>query len=96
MPENSPDPFATQYSDGFDDLLRQAGLSLAVTTYQAGRLVLLRPHLGCLNTHYVSFSRPTGLAISETQWAIGADNEILTFGLSQAALVDCPPETDRV
>lgn len=96
MNTTSPHPFATNYSDGFDDLLRQARLSLAVTTYQAGRLVLLRPHVSGLNTHYVAFNRPTGLAVSDTQWAIGTGIEIQTFGLSQAALLDCPPETDRV
>jgi len=88
--------FATSYSDGFDALLRQAGISLALTTYQAGRLVLLRPHPDALNTHYVTFNRPTGLAVSPTQWAIGTGVEIRTFGLSQAALVDCPAGTDRV
>ena len=89
-------PFSIAYSDGFDDLLRQRHLTLAVTTYQAGRLVLLRPHAGALNSHYLSFNRPTGLAISETALAIGTGTEIQTFGLSQAALGDCPPGTDRV
>jgi uncharacterized protein (TIGR03032 family) len=96
MTDPSQHPFATNYSDGFDELLRSAGISLALTTYQAGRLVLLRPHPGTLNTHYVPFNRPTGLAVSPTAWALGAGVEIRTFGLSQAALTDCPPGTDRV
>lgn len=96
MTDTSQHPFATNYSDGFDGLLRDARISLALTTYQAGRLVLLRPHAGTLNTHYVPFNRPTGLAIGPTEWALGAGVEVRMFGLSQAALVDCPPDTDRV
>lgn len=97
MTESGPiHPFSIAYSDGFDDLLRQARLTLAVTTYQAGRLVLLRPHAGTLNSHYLSFKRPTGLAISQTALAIGTSMEIQTFGLSQSALGDCPTGTDRV
>ena len=89
-------PLATRYSDGFDTLLADSQCSLAVTTYQAGQLVLLRPQADGLNTHYLPFNRPTGLAVSPTEWALGTGIEIQTFGLSQASLVDCPPDTDQV
>jgi hypothetical protein len=39
--------------------LRQLGASLLVTTYQAGKLVMLRDEGAHLNTHYRAFQSPT-------------------------------------
>ena len=50
------------HTASFPALLQQLGISLAVTTYQAGKLVLLRSQAGQLNTHFCSFPKPMGLA----------------------------------
>ena len=43
-----PDPVAFSYrqSDSFAPLLKQLGVSLLVTTYQANKLLVLREHFG--------------------------------------------------
>jgi hypothetical protein len=54
------------HTSSFAQILHQQGISLAVTTYQAGKLVLLRPEvLECkavVNTHFRDFKRPMGFA----------------------------------
>ena len=64
--------FASQHTMSFAEFLRQAGVSLAVSTYQAGQLVLVRPRDEGVNTHFVAMQRPMGIAVQ------GADK--LTVG----------------
>ena len=42
----------SQHTQSFADLLEQLGISIAVTTYQAGKPVLLRADNGTVNTHF--------------------------------------------
>ena len=60
-------------------LLDELGISLLVTTYQAGKLVVLRSDQSVLNTHFRSFSKPMGLAVHEDRLAIGTTLEIWEF-----------------
>ena len=50
-----------------------------VTTYQAGRLVILRAENGVLNTHFRCFDKPMGLAISDNRLAVGAATSVWEF-----------------
>lgn len=44
--------------------LHGLGISVALTTYQASKLVLLRAEEGTINTHFRSFPKPMRLAVS--------------------------------
>lgn len=57
------DALSSQFTPTFPALLRQAGMALAVSTYQAGKLVLLRAHEDGLNTHFIGMRRPMGIAV---------------------------------
>src|SRR5436305_14902587 len=58
-------PLRSVHTANFGPLLGELGLSLLVTTYQAGKLVVLRRNdQGTLNTHFRSFPRPMGLAVA--------------------------------
>src|SRR5262249_36703826 len=57
-----PGPLLAAHTPNFPALLRQLGASLLVTTYQAGKLVLVRDEGDRLNTHYRAFPSPMGLA----------------------------------
>lgn len=59
------------HTASFPVLLRKLGISLAVSTYQAGKLIFLREDGPTLNTHFRSFSVPMGLAYSGGRLAIG-------------------------
>jgi uncharacterized protein (TIGR03032 family) len=58
-------PFRYVHSGNFPELLQRLGLSLAVTTYQAGKLMIVRSAGGKLSTLLRSFERPMGLAVSD-------------------------------
>jgi uncharacterized protein (TIGR03032 family) len=67
------------HTTSFPELLNELGVSLAVTTYQAGKLVLLREDGGTLNTHFRAFARPMGLAVDRGRMAVGTATEIWDF-----------------
>jgi uncharacterized protein (TIGR03032 family) len=62
---SEPSPFRYVHSANFPALLEQLGSSLAVTTYQAGKLMLVRSAGGALSTLLRSFEKPMGLALSD-------------------------------
>ena len=67
-PDATPEqPFRYVHSADFPALLEQLRLSLAVTTYQAGKLMIVRSAGGKLSTLLRSFEQPMGLAISDDQ-----------------------------
>lgn len=53
-------------------LLDRLNISLAVSTYQAGKLIFVRSDDGKANTHFRSFQQPMGLALRGPRLAIGA------------------------
>ena len=64
-PTAAPGPLHAAHTPDLPALLRAHGLSLLVTTYQAGKLVLVRADGDRLNTHYRSFQGPMGLALAD-------------------------------
>ena len=72
-------PLRSAHSTSFPDLLQHLGISLMVTTYQAGKLVILRADDGVLNTHFRGFNKPMGLALAGDRLAIGAGIEIWEY-----------------
>lgn len=63
--------FSSTHTGSFPELLRRLGMTLVVTTYQSGRLILLRADDGKLNTHFRIFESPMGLAVSGSRMVIG-------------------------
>src|SRR5262245_58845685 len=76
---SQPEPLRSVHSTTFPQLLEQFGISVAVTTYQAGKLVLLRADQGKLNTHFRGFRRPMGLAVTRGRLAVGTATEVWDF-----------------
>ncbi len=74
-----PAPLRSVHTSNFPVLLRELGLSVLVTTYQAGKLVVLRAAGDVLNTHFRGFSVPMGLAVQPGRLAIGTSMEIWEF-----------------
>ena len=50
--------FSSSHTSNFPALLRELGISLVVSTYQAGKLILVRAQGDALNTHFRSFFSP--------------------------------------
>ncbi len=73
------DPLRSVHTNTFPEILRQLGASVLVTTYQAGKLVILREDGGLLNTHFRNLQQPMGLAIDGGRLAIGCGIDIWEF-----------------
>ncbi len=74
-----PPPLRSVHSTSFARVLEECGISVMVTTYQAGKLVMLRAEEGRVNTHFRGFSRPMGLAVKGGRLAVGTAMEVWEF-----------------
>lgn len=97
-PDSPQQALASVHTTNFPEILRQLGASLLVTTYQAGKLVVLRPDGDTINTHFRSFNRPMGLAVDRHRLVLGARTEIAEFRNMPdiAARLQTPPRHDAV
>jgi uncharacterized protein (TIGR03032 family) len=77
------------HTQNFPQILRKLGASLLVTTYQAGKLVIVRDEGDHLNTHFRSFQAPMGLALLGNRLAIGTSVQVWEF-------VDVPDVTAKL
>ncbi|MCB1577374.1 MAG: TIGR03032 family protein [Xanthomonadales bacterium] len=84
--------FASQHTESFAAFLREAGVSLAVSTYQSGRLVLLRPLSAGLDTHFVAMPRPMGIAVDGARLTLGAAHRVEFFRNVPALAARLGPE----
>ncbi|GLK55982.1 uncharacterized protein (TIGR03032 family) [Methylopila capsulata] len=82
MTDSPAEPFAVSTSPGFAAWLARAKVSLAFSTYQAGKLLLLgvRPD-GRLSVFERSFKRSMGIAVAPggRSFALATHNQILRF-----------------
>lgn len=76
---NSPEPLRATHTQNFPLLLRELQSSLLITTYQAGKLVLVRDEGDHLNTHFRAFQAPMGMALDGDRIAIGTSNQVWEF-----------------
>ena len=76
---DEPEPLRSVHTSNIPEILNRFGASVMVTTYQAGRLVILRAQDGVLNTHFRSFDKPMGLAIADNRMAVGSAMSIWEF-----------------
>jgi uncharacterized protein (TIGR03032 family) len=67
------------HTPNFPALLRSLGASLLVTTYQAGKLVMVRDEGDHLNAHFRSFAAPMGLAVTNGRLAIGTSVQVWVY-----------------
>ena len=72
-------PLRSVHTNTFPALLAQVAGSVLVTTYQAGKLVVLRNDGGVLNTHFRNLMKPMGLAVQGGKLAIGCSIDIWEF-----------------
>jgi uncharacterized protein (TIGR03032 family) len=88
-PEGS---FRSAHTPGFAGLLESLGITLLVTTYQAGKLMAVRAREGKINTLLRSFERPMGLAV-RAPWllALGVRTQIWLLRNAPDIAAQLPP-----
>jgi len=91
-----PSPLRSVHTTNFPAILDQLGSSLLVTTYQAGKLVVIRSDGGVINTHFRAFNKPMGMALGRGRLAIGTAVDVWEFRNvpAVAAKLDPPGKHD--
>jgi uncharacterized protein (TIGR03032 family) len=84
-------PLASVHTSNLPDMLRELGASLLITTYQAGQLILARADGPTLNTHFVGFNKPMGLAVDRERLFVGTETGIREFRNVPAASAKLDP-----
>jgi len=62
---------ASVFTNNLPELFRQLNISLVVSTYQAGKLIMVRRENNKMNTHFRNFPRPMGIAVKPNRISIG-------------------------
>lgn len=73
---SSNEPMRSVHTSNFPTLLNQLGISLVISTYQAGKVIILRADDEHINTHFRMFQKPMGIAANKNKIAIGCSNQI--------------------
>lgn len=74
--ETEKHPLRSVHTNNFPTLLQQLGISLVVSTYQAGKLIILRADNHVINTHFRTFQKPMGLAATREKISLGSAHQI--------------------
>ena len=88
-------PFRSVNAPSFPEILSKLESTLLLTTYQTGRVAMVRELDGKLNTHFRSFEGPTGISASgqDGRVAIGTRSQVAEYqNLPQLVGKLNPPE----
>ena len=69
-------PLRSVHTSNLPEILAQLNISLAVSTYQAGKVILVRNDGGTINTHFRNFAKPMGIAADISRLTIGGTNTV--------------------
>ena len=79
-PPNPPDAaLRSVHTSNLPGLFDQLRISLLVSTYQAGKVILVRNDNGVLNTHFRTFTKPMGIAGGAARLTIGGTNTVWEY-----------------
>ena len=67
------------HTSNLPELFEQLGISLIVSTYQAGKAIVVRSDNGTLNTHFRTFAKPMGIVADHTRLTIGGANTVWEY-----------------
>ncbi|HYR29833.1 MAG TPA: TIGR03032 family protein [Thermoanaerobaculia bacterium] len=77
-------PFRSVHTNTLPEVLKAIGGSLLVSTYQSGRVVLVRRDGNVANTHFVGFESPMGMALSGDRLALSTADSVWDYRKSDA------------
>jgi uncharacterized protein (TIGR03032 family) len=67
------------HTTNLPDLFARLPLSLLVSTYQAGKLIVVRHDGGVLNTHFCPLAKPMGIAADRARLSVGGTNTVWEY-----------------
>jgi uncharacterized protein (TIGR03032 family) len=84
-------PFSCTYTPNLAELLTQLNCSLAITTYQAGKLIFLSPDgENAMRQLPRDFDKAMGLAISKNRMAIAVKDEVVVLANAPMLAINYP------
>jgi len=74
----TPTELRSVYTNTLSDIFVQLGISLVISTYQAGKVILVRydQERRTLNTHFRNFDKPMGMAVHGPRLTIGGQKSV--------------------
>jgi len=67
------------HTSNLPELFEQLHISLIVSTYQAGKAIVVRNDNGTLNTHFRTFAKPMGIVADQNRLTIGGANTVWEY-----------------
>ncbi len=91
QPPQPPPPFSCTFSPNIPELLQQMNASLAISTYQAGKVILISPkNRDELIQLPRNFAKPMGIAVKGQKMAIATLDEVIILGNAQGLAKNYP------
>ncbi len=92
-PTNPPEPFSCTNSPNLPELLQQLNCTIAISTYQAGKVVFI----SAIDENNLvqlprNFQKAMGLAIRDHQMAVATKNEVVVLGNAQGLAPNYGPQ----
>ena len=75
----SPADLRSVHTSNLPELFDRLGISLIVSTYQAGKAIVVRNDNGTLNTHFRTFAKPMGIVADHNRLTIGGANTVWEY-----------------
>jgi len=79
------------HTTSLPELLTRFGITILVSTYQAGKLIIVRADEGKANTHFRTFHTPMGVAYDRNRLAVGTHTTIWDFRNQPAVAAKLEP-----
>src|SRR5690349_20453822 len=67
------------HTSNLPELFEQLQISLIISTYQAGKAIVMRKDNGTLNTHFRSFAKHMGIVADQNTLTIGGSNTVWEY-----------------
>src|SRR4029077_8003151 len=80
--EDTPEkdvPLTSVHTTSLPALLEQLKVSVLVSTYQAGKMIVVRSEGNSVNTHFRNFNVPMGVALDGQRLAIGTKYQVWEY-----------------
>ena len=91
MNQNTQSAFSCIYSPNVPELLKSLNISLAITTYQAGKVIFLSANSdNSMRQLPRDFERAMGMAIKDNKMAIAVKNELVVLSNAPSLAVNYP------
>ena len=90
--EHTLPPFSCTYSPAMPELLQKLGCTLAISTYQAGKVIFISASGGSLVQLPRNFEKPMGIAVEGNRLAVASRNSVLVLSNSTALAPSYPKQ----